>query len=94
MRILSLSLALSSLLAAQVPQAPNPTQQSSPAQPSGQTPVYRVTVVARTTKAINYHHRSGSTKIDFRGTAPRCRAPITSQIPAKLRSSIQTAILK
>jgi outer membrane protein OmpA-like peptidoglycan-associated protein len=69
MRILSLSLALSSLLAAQVPQAPNPTQQSSPAQPSGQTPVYRVTVVARTTKAINYHHRSGSTKIDFRGTA-------------------------
>ena len=32
-------------------------------------PVYRVTVVARTTKAINYHHRSGATKIDFRGTA-------------------------
>jgi len=25
-------------------------------------------VVARTTKAINYRHRSGSTKIDFRGT--------------------------
>jgi hypothetical protein len=32
-------------------------------------PVYRVTVVARTTKAINYHHRSGFTRIDFRGTA-------------------------
>lgn len=31
-------------------------------------PVYRVIVVARTTKAINYRHRSGSTKIDFRGT--------------------------
>jgi hypothetical protein len=28
-----------------------------------------VTVVARTTKAINYHHRSGATHIDFRGTA-------------------------
>jgi outer membrane protein OmpA-like peptidoglycan-associated protein len=26
-------------------------------------------VVGRTTKAINYHHRSGSTKIGFRGTA-------------------------
>src|ERR1022692_41081 len=33
-----------------------------------QEPVYRVTVVSRTTKAINYHHRSGSTMIDFRGT--------------------------
>ena len=31
-------------------------------------PVFRVTVVSRTTKAINYHHRSGSTKVDFRGT--------------------------
>jgi outer membrane protein OmpA-like peptidoglycan-associated protein len=34
-----------------------------------QVPIYRITVVARTTKAINYHHRSGSTKIGFRGTA-------------------------
>ena len=33
------------------------------------TPIYRITVVARTTKAINYHHRSGSTRIGFRGTA-------------------------
>jgi len=36
---------------------------------AGSTPIYRVTVVARTTKAINYNHRSGSTNIDFRGTA-------------------------
>jgi outer membrane protein OmpA-like peptidoglycan-associated protein len=35
---------------------------------SGKTPVYRVTVVERTTKAINYRHRSGSTEVDFRGT--------------------------
>jgi outer membrane protein OmpA-like peptidoglycan-associated protein len=69
MRTLGLFVAMVSLLAAQVPQAPNPTQQSSPVQPGGSIPVYRVTVVARTTKAINYHHRSGSTKIDFRGTA-------------------------
>ena len=33
------------------------------------TPIYRITVVARTTKAINYNHRSGSTRIGFRGTA-------------------------
>jgi outer membrane protein OmpA-like peptidoglycan-associated protein len=32
-------------------------------------PIYRITVVSRTTKAINYNHRSGSTKIGFRGTA-------------------------
>src|ERR1017187_39430 len=31
-------------------------------------PAYRVTVTARTAKAISYQHRSGSTKIDFRGT--------------------------
>jgi len=31
-------------------------------------PVFRVTVSARTTKAVSYQHRSGSTKIDFEGT--------------------------
>src|SRR5689334_10170369 len=31
-------------------------------------PIYRVTVTERTAKAINYQHRSGATKIDFRGT--------------------------
>jgi len=56
------------VLLAQAPQAPNPTQRSVE-QVSGGTPIYRVTVVARTTKAINYHHRSGSTQIGFRGTA-------------------------
>lgn len=32
------------------------------------TPVYRVTVTARTVKAVSYQHRSGETKIDFSGT--------------------------
>ena len=36
--------------------------------PMANTPVYRVSVVARTVDAVNYQHRSGSTKIDFRGT--------------------------
>ena len=49
-------------------QAPNPTRQPTP-NPSGDPmPIFRVTVVSRTTKAINYHHRTGSTHIDFRGT--------------------------
>src|SRR5512138_2498662 len=41
-------------------------QQSSAAnQPA---PVFRVTVVSRTVTAINCRHRSGSTRVDFRGT--------------------------
>ncbi len=34
----------------------------------GSQPIYRVTVVQRTTPAINYGHRNAPTKIDFRGT--------------------------
>ncbi|MFZ0433546.1 MAG: hypothetical protein WAL86_12720, partial [Candidatus Acidiferrales bacterium] len=29
---------------------------------------YRVNVVSRTTRAVSYRHRSGATKVDFRGT--------------------------
>src|SRR5918993_42948 len=32
-------------------------------------PIFRVTVVGRTTPAVNYRHRGGATKVDFRGTA-------------------------
>jgi outer membrane protein OmpA-like peptidoglycan-associated protein len=31
-------------------------------------PIFKVTVVERSTRAINYQHRSGSTQVDFRGT--------------------------
>jgi hypothetical protein len=37
-------------------------------QPMDQTPLFRVTVVSRTTKAVNYRHRGGSTTVDMRGT--------------------------
>ena len=56
--------ALGSLLA----QVPNPTQQGAVANTGQPMPIFRVTVVSRTTKAINYHHRTGSTNIDFKGT--------------------------
>jgi outer membrane protein OmpA-like peptidoglycan-associated protein len=63
-------LTLCGLLAAQAPQAPNPVQQSVSNENNGASmPIYRVTVVARTTKAINYNHRSGATHIGFHGTA-------------------------
>ena len=67
MKTASLFLAVCGLALAQAPQAPNPTIQR--VENGATLPVYRITVVARTTKAINYHHRSGSTRIGFRGTA-------------------------
>ena len=73
MKIIITFLAACGLAAAQPAQAPSPVQQQSTGNSArvadGSMPIYRVTVVARTMKAINYNHRSGSTKIDFRGTA-------------------------
>jgi len=57
-------LAVCGLVAAQSQQVSSTVQQSS----DGSIPVFRVSVTARTAKAINYQHRSGATKIDFRGT--------------------------
>lgn len=42
--------------------------QGPPPPPDG-TPIFRVTVVERTTNAVSYRHRSGWTKVDLRGTA-------------------------
>jgi outer membrane protein OmpA-like peptidoglycan-associated protein len=71
MKIISTFLTVCGLLAAQAPQAPEPVQQSTEnadRMAAGALPIYRVSVTARTAKAINYQHRSGATKIDFRGT--------------------------
>src|SRR5215469_12608706 len=59
------------LVSTLVGQVPNPTQSKAPppSDTNAPTPIFRVTVVSRTTKAINYHHRTGTTHIDFRGTA-------------------------
>ena len=46
--------------------AVTPTQQSDAIREV--TPIFRVTVVGRTTAAINYRPRSGDTKVDFAGT--------------------------
>jgi outer membrane protein OmpA-like peptidoglycan-associated protein len=72
MKMISTFLTVCGLVAAQSPQAPSPVQQSielAAGMAAGSLPIYRVTVVARTTKAINYNHRSGSTEIGFHGTA-------------------------
>jgi outer membrane protein OmpA-like peptidoglycan-associated protein len=46
----------------------NPTQQPTVAT-QGQMPIFRITVVGRTTPAVNYRPRHGDTKIDFSGTS-------------------------
>ena len=53
-------------------QPPATNQDAAPQQMNQNTgqdmPVFRVSVFARTTKAVNYRHRGGSTTVDFRGT--------------------------
>ncbi len=44
------------------------TQDNTAVEPMDQTPVFRVNVVSRTTKAVNYRHRGGSTTVDLKGT--------------------------
>jgi len=38
------------------------------AEPTNSTPIFRVTVISRSVQAVNYQHRSGSSKVDFAGT--------------------------
>jgi outer membrane protein OmpA-like peptidoglycan-associated protein len=52
-------------------------------QRANSVPLYRVTVVARTTKAINYNHRSGATKVDMVGTALLSEAHGTADVASK-----------
>jgi outer membrane protein OmpA-like peptidoglycan-associated protein len=52
-------------------------------QSASSVPVYRVTVVARTIKAINYRHRSGSTRVEFRGTSLMPDARGTGDVQSK-----------
>ena len=53
------------VLSAQGPQKPN---ENTARMAAGSPPIYRVTVISRTAKAVSYQHRSGATKIDFQGT--------------------------
>src|SRR5262245_13001156 len=68
LRPMSLCVFLGIALGASAQQPSNSAQLTSDR--GGESPIFRLTVnvVERTTKAINYRHRSGATKIDFRGT--------------------------
>lgn len=58
--------------------AANPTQQKD-VRTADEAPLFHVTLVGRTTPAINYRPRSGNTKIDFVGTVllPQARGDAT-----------------
>ncbi|HEY4359969.1 MAG TPA: OmpA family protein [Bryobacteraceae bacterium] len=68
-RSITLALLINALvLTAQVQ---NPTQQAGQvavSQSDAQVPIFRVEVVERTTAAVNYLHRGGSTKVAFKAT--------------------------
>ena len=85
MKTISAFLLAFGVLSAQALQAPNPTQQSENAarMAAGSLPIYRVTVVERTTKAVNYHNRGGATKVDFRGTPLLAKAHGEAKVESK-----------
>ena len=62
-QLLGAGLLAGALLSAQDNQSENAARMAA-----GNQPIYRVSVTARPSKAINYQHRSGATKINFRGT--------------------------
>jgi len=52
-------------------------------QKTGSVPIYRIIVVARTTKAINYRHRSAGTRINFQGTSLLPEARGNAEVASK-----------
>ena len=85
-----LAIALLCTAAALPAQEPNPTQQLAvrgappdPAAAGQPAPLYHVDVVAKTTKAVNYGHRSIPTSIDFAGTVLQPDAKGEARVEAK-----------
>jgi len=67
LRLLVLTISFGTVLTAHAQTRPSVTQVPTAQEDS---PIFKLTVnvVERTTKAINYRHRSGATMVDFRGT--------------------------
>jgi outer membrane protein OmpA-like peptidoglycan-associated protein len=57
-------------------------------EPMGTTPMFRVTVISRSVQAVNYQHRSGSSKLDFAGTDLMPSANGVAEVNSK-RGSIE-----
>jgi len=59
---------LSSITLAVVMTLAASAQAQVPADSGNPTPTFRLTIISRTTRAVSYRHRSGSTKVDFQGS--------------------------
>jgi outer membrane protein OmpA-like peptidoglycan-associated protein len=66
---LKINLLFAAALALSLPAvAQTDSQTTLKVEPRGSTPTFRVTVISRSVQAVNYKHRSGSSKLDFVGT--------------------------
>ncbi len=52
-------------------------------EPMAQTPTFRVNVVSRNVQAVNYKHRGGATKVDFKGTDLMPKASGEAKVESK-----------
>lgn len=59
------------------------TTPSNNVEPMAQTPTFRVNVVSRNVQAVNYKHRGGATKVDFKGTDLMPRASGEAKVESK-----------
>jgi hypothetical protein len=68
--------------AAALPGAPQSPDSTPPASTGQSVPIYTVTVVQRTLKAVNYERHSGPTQINFKGTVllPRAEGEATVEV--------------
>jgi outer membrane protein OmpA-like peptidoglycan-associated protein len=66
------------------------TSSQNNVEPMSATPTFRVTVISRSVQAVNYEHRSGSSKLDFAGTDLMPSANGVAEVNSK-RGSIAIA---
>src|SRR5215467_2274946 len=57
--------------------------QQDQVEPMEKTPVFRANAVSRTTKAVDYRHRGGSTRVDLRGTELMPQATGDAKVESK-----------
>jgi len=62
--------------------------QAANVEPMSTMPTFRVTVTSRSVQAVNYQHRSGSSKLDFAGTSLMPSASGVARVDSK-RGSIE-----
>ncbi len=71
------------LATAALAQVPNPTQTNLPETSRNGIPIFRTTVVSKSIKSINYHHRQGSTVVGLEGSADMPKAVGEAKVESK-----------